>query len=262
MLNRFLRFHQGLLPSQLSEPSVAAFLEHLALNRKVAGATQSQALNAIVFFFAKVIEKPLGQIGVYKRPSRPRRIPTVLSPNEMNNLFVHLSGLRGLMVNLMYGTGMRVIECVSLRILDLNFDYKQIVVRAGKGNKDRVVPMPDSLANHLQEQILNVKKQHDKDLEHGFGTVFMPTALARKHPNAESELRWQYLFPASRLAQDPRSGVVRRHHIHQSVIQRVVKRAAANAGIVKRVTSHTLRHSFMKYIPVFPTTGLPSAVQI
>jgi integron integrase len=247
-INRFLIYHKGSHPFKLAEPDVAAFLEHLVLKRKVSGSTQSQALNAIVFFFSKVIERPLGQIGNYQRPNRPKRIPTVLSPEEIASLFAHVSGLNGLMIKLMYGTGMRVIECVRLRILDLDFHYKQIVIRESKGKKDRVVPMPDKLSCYLQEQTLNVKKQHDKDLELGFGTVFMPNALGRKYPNAETELRWQYLFPASRLAQDPRSGIMRRHHIHQSVLQRFIKRASTDAGIVKRVTSHTLRHSFATHL--------------
>ena len=247
-INRFLRFHQGFLPHHLSEPEVASFLEHLALKRKVAGATQSQALNALVFFFTRVLEKPLGQIGPYRRPVRPRNIPTVLSPAEIKSLFTRTTGMRGLAGRLMYGTGMRVMECVRLRILDIDFSYKQIVVRAGKGKKDRVVPMPDVLIDKIHNQILKVQAQHDEDSRAGFGTVFMPTALARKYPNAENELRWQFLFPASRLAQDPRSGVMRRHHIHQSSIQRMIKKAATGAGIIKRVTSHTLRHSFATHL--------------
>ncbi len=244
-INRFLYFHQNHHPEQLSEPEVASFLEDLVIKRKVASATQAQALNALVFFFAQVLERPLGKIGSYKQSTRPQRIPTVLSQDEITALFKEISGLQGFMGQLMYGTGMRVVECVRLRILDLDFAYKQIIVRDAKGKKDRGVPIPDKLSRYLQEQILKVKAQHNEDLESGFGTVFMPHALARKYPNAETELRWQYLFPASRLAQDPRSGIMRRHHIHQSALQRVIKRGSTQAGIMKRVTSHTLRHSFM-----------------
>ena len=247
-INRFLYFHNDLHPDQLSESEVASFLEHLVIKRQVAGGTQSLALNAIVFFFSQVLERPLGQIGSYKKSTRPQRIPTVLSPGEITSLFAEISGLQGFMTRLMYGTGMRVTECVRLRILDLDFPYKQIIVRDAKGKKDRGVPIPDKLANYLQEQILKVKSQHDKDLDAGFGSVFMPNALSRKYPNAEKELRWQYVFPSSRLAQDPRSGVMRRHHIHQSAIQRPIKRAATKAGIMKRVTSHTMRHSFATHL--------------
>jgi integron integrase len=247
-INRLLYFHRNTHPDQLSEPEVASFLEHLVLKRKVAGATQAQALNALVFFFAQVLERPLGKIGSYKKSTRQQRIPTVLSQGEITCLFAEISGLQGFMARLMYGTGMRVTECVRLRILDLDFPYKQILVRDAKGKKDRGVPIPDKLACNLQEQILKVKARHDEDLEAGFGSVFMPNALARKYPNAGKELRWQYLFPASRLAQDPRSGIMRRHHIHQSVLQRAIKKAATQTGIMKRVTSHTLRHSFATHL--------------
>ncbi len=247
-INRFLYFHQNLHPDQLAEPEVASFLEHLVITRKVASATQAQALNALVFFFAQVLERPLGKIGSFKRSTRPQRIPTVLNQDEISRLFANISGLQGFMARLMYGTGMRVTECVRLRILDLDFAYKQIIVRDAKGKKDRGVPIPEKLACDLQQQILNVKSKHDDDLKAGFGSVFMPHALARKYPNAACELCWQYLFPASRVAQDPRSGILRRHHIHQSVLQRAIKRAATKADIFKRVTSHTLRHSFATHL--------------
>ena len=230
------------------ESDVASFLEHLTLKRKVSGATQAQALNALVFFFARVLEQPLGDVGPFKRPKKPKRLPTVLSSQEVKALLRNLTGNNRLMVYLMYGSGMRVMECVRLRILDLDFDYKQILVRCGKGNKDRSVPMPGSLSDALQAQVERVKQIHEEDLAAGYGAVYLPGALARKYPNAEKELRWQYLFPASRIAQDPRTGSVRRHHIHQSVIQRCIKQAAEQIGINKRVTSHTMRHSFATHL--------------
>jgi integron integrase len=247
-INRFLRFHAGKHPSQCAEAEVASFLEHLALERKVSPATQAQSLNALVFYFSKVIDSPLGDIGHFKYATKPRRMPTVLSPAEVESLFAHLSGIRGLMLKLMYGTGMRVMECVRLRVLDLDFAYQQIAVRAGKGNKDRMVPMPVVLIGPLQQQIDAVTEMHTAALAAGYGAVFMPHALSRKYPNAEKELRWQYLFPAKHPAVDPRSGILRRHHIHQSSIQKAVHTAAARSGIVKRVTSHTLRHSFATHL--------------
>lgn len=218
------------------------------MNRKVSGSTQRQALNALVFFFARVLEKPLGQIGPYQRPKKPKRLPTVLSPKEIHSLFEALNGTNGLMIRLMYGTGMRVMECVKVRIKDLDFDYLQITVRAGKGKKDRCVPMPQALVEPLKRQVQVVKKVHEKDIAAGYGSVYMPEALARKYPNAEYEFRWQFLFPASRIAQDPKSGAVHRHHIHQTVIQKSIKKAATQAGILKRVSSHTLRHSFATHL--------------
>jgi len=245
---RFLRFHPERDPFSYSESDVASFLEHLAINRKVAGATQAQALNALVFFFNRVMEKPIGDIGAYKRPKQPKRVPTVLSPTEVESIFHNTHGTTGLMIRLMYGSGMRVMECARLRIMDLDFAYSNIMVRQSKGKKDRAVPMPAILVTQLQKQVRFVQEQHQRDSAAGFGTVYLPDALSRKYPNARNELRWQYLFPASRLAQDPRSDVVRRHHIHQTAIQRAIKQAAEKAGITKRVTSHTMRHSFATHL--------------
>ncbi|MCG7923874.1 MAG: integron integrase [Candidatus Thiodiazotropha lotti] len=247
-INRFLRFHNNRHPCDCTESDVASFLEHLALQRKVANATQSLALNAIVFLYARVLERPLGNIGPFSYSKKPKRIPTVLSIKEINSLLMQTKGVNQLMLQLMYGTGMRVMECVRLRLLDLDFDYRNIIVRAGKGKKDRTVPMPDLLIPSLQAQVEQVQAQHKNDLKAGFGSVFQPDALSRKYPNADKELRWQYLFPASRIAQDPRTGVLRRHHLHQSAVQKMVKRAATATAIRKRVTSHTLRHSFATHL--------------
>ncbi len=247
-VNRYILFHGAKDPFVGAERAVASFLEHLALKRKVASATQAQALNALVFIFAQVLERPLGEIGSFRHANRPRRLPTVLSQAEVQTLFRHLHGRSSLMIRLMYGTGLRVMECVRLRVMELDFDYRQIIVRMGKGGKDRSVPMPEILQPLLESQVAAVEALHARDLAAGFGAVYLPDALARKYPNADTELRWQYLFPASRIAQDPRTGVMRRHHIHQSVVQKAVRAAARQAGICKRVTSHTLRHSFATHL--------------
>jgi integron integrase len=247
-VNRFLRFHHSLVLEDCAEREVASFLEHLAVRRKVSSASQAQALNALVFFFARVVERPLGQIGPFKRSKRPIRVPTVLSPDEVAAVLSGVTGVMSLLVRLMYGTGMRVTECIRLRILDVDFAYKQITVRASKGRRDRVVPLPQSLAPQLRAQIARVKEQHEKDLLNGSHGAFIPLSLGRKYPNAEKEARWQYLFPATRLAQDPRSGVLRRHHIHQTAVQKHIRKAAFAAGITKRVTTHTLRHSFATHL--------------
>ncbi len=245
---RFLRFHPERDPYCLSEVDIASFLEHLAINRKVAGATQAQALNAVVFFFTRVLEKPIGDIGVYKRPKQPKRIPTVLSQSEIEAVFSHTHGQTGLMIRLMYGSGMRVMECLRLRVKDLDFAYRNIQIRQSKGKKDRFVPMPETLIEALKKQVKSIQELHLRDTAAGAGTVYIPDALSRKYPNAKYELRWQFLFPASRLAQDPRSDVIRRHHLHQSALQRAIKQAVNKAGITKRVTSHTMRHSFATHL--------------
>lgn len=247
-INRFLRFHAGRAPQDCAEPEVAAFLEHLAVRREVSGSTQAQALNALVFFYAKVVERPLGEIGPFRRPTKPRRIPTVLSTAEVAGLLAQMSGMKALMARLMYGSGLRVMECARLRVQDVDFDYRQVIVRCGKGRKDRVTPLPAALIEPMRRQVAWRSRLHEQDLAAGVDGVFLPGALARKYPGAERDLRWQFLFPGSRIASDPRSGARRRHHLHQTALQKAIRAAALSAGLNKRVTSHTLRHSFATHL--------------
>ncbi|MCD6525656.1 MAG: integron integrase, partial [Desulfuromonas sp.] len=224
------------------------FLEYLALQCKVAGSTQNQALNALVFLFDKVLEQPLGELGAYTRAKRARRLPVVLSRDEMSRLLDAMEGTFGLMAQLMYGTGMRLMEAVRLRMQDIDYDYGQIVVRNGKGDKDRIVPLPQTVVAPLQAHLERVKSIHADDLEQGFGRVYLPEGLCRKYPNAETEWGWQYVFPSSRISTDPCSGERRRHHLHENGLQKMIKRCAAKAGIAKRVNSHALRHSFATHM--------------
>ncbi|MEN8254241.1 MAG: integron integrase [Verrucomicrobiota bacterium] len=245
---KFLRFHSCGSPKALSADSVKAYLAYLALKRHVAVSTQKQALNSVMFMFKQVFGMELGDFSDFTRSKRPQRLPVVLGVEEVRKVLAQMQGAQALMSGLMYGAGMRLMECLRLRVQDVDFGYGQIVVRDGKGGKDRVVPLPERYVPHLKKQVELVEKLHLKDLNAGFGEVFVPSSVANKQPKAAWELKWQYLFPASKLSVDRRSGKTRRHHAHESSVQKAVKRAAAEAGIMKRVTCHTLRHSFATHL--------------
>lgn len=249
-LLRFLSFHKMKDPKTLGEKDIESYLEYLVFKRQVSSSTQSQALNALVYFYKSVLERELNDDIQFTRSKKPKRLPVVLSKVEINNVFSQMdnSSIHSLMANLLYGCGMRLMECVRLRILDVDFDYQQILVREAKGRKDRVVPMPKKLLERLKKQITEVKILHQQDLEQGYGSVFMPEALLRKYPSFEKDIKWQYVFPATVISKDPRSGIMRRHHLHETVIQKYVKSMAEKSGITKRVTCHTLRHSFATHL--------------
>jgi len=246
---RFINFHKLENPAKLSQPDLTSYLEHLVIKRNVSGSTQSQALNALMFFYKQVIHKELEAKIEFARSKKPKRLPVVLTTQEISQLF---SGIENktylLMANLLYGCGLRLMECIRLRILDIDFGYQQIIVRQAKGKKDRVVPIPKTLIRRLEEQIEYVEKLHDKDLQANLGSVYLPSALARKYPRAEKELRWQYVFPSSTISADPRSSKVRRHHLHENGLQKHIKRSAEQNKIYKKVNCHALRHSFATHL--------------
>ena len=245
---RFILFCGNRDPAQTGADRIVAFLEDLAVRGQVSASTQSQALNALVFLYKQVLGQTLEELGAFTRAKRPQRLPVVLTRDEIDRLLGQLDGTAHTMAALLYGTGMRLMECVRLRVQDIDFDYHQIVVRDGKGQKDRVVPLPQRLEQPLREQLELTHGLHAQDLEQGFGEVFLPDALARKWPNAPREWIWQYVFPSGRLSVDPRSGKTRRHHIHENGLQKSVKSAAQRAGITKKVNCHCLRHSFATHL--------------
>ena len=247
-IRRFIRFSGGRHPREMGSEEIIAFLSHLAIEGKVAAATQNQALNAISFLYRRVLDRELGDLGSMVRAKKRRHLPVVLTRSEVNGLLSRLDGVHRLAAGLMYGAGLRLMETVRLRAKDLDLERREIVIRNGKGGRDRVTVLPARLVGPLRDQLARARAIHQADLTEGFGSVFMPDALARKFRGANREWPWQYVFPAAARSRDPRSGAMRRHHFGEGAIQRAVKRAVREAGLVKRASCHSLRHSFATHL--------------
>lgn len=245
---KYILFHNKKHPSELGKFEMEQFLTYLAVDQKVAASTQNQALAALLFMYKEVLQIDPPWVENVVRAKKPKRLPVVLTKVEIKRLFSKLDSLQLLYARLMYGCGLRLMELVRLRVKDIDFGYKSIIVRSGKGEKDRSVMLPTSLINELRERVEQSELTHTKDLSEGYGQVYLPYALERKYPNSNREFMWQYVFPAKKMSQDPRSGDLRRHHVYEQSIQRAVRQAARDANIRKRVTPHTFRHSFATHL--------------
>lgn len=247
-IRRFILFHNKRHPREMAEAEVTAFLTHLARHGRVAASTQNQALSALLFLYKQVLKQEIGWLEGVERAKRPARLPVVLTRDEVHKIFAHLHGTPRLMAGLLYGSGLRLMECVRLRVKDVDLGYLTITVRDSKGGKDRVTMLPTNLAQALQRHLQKVKAQHEQDIDDGFGHVHLPDALTRKFPSAAREWGWQYVFPSSRISLDPRTAMRRRHHVDENVLQVAIKKAVRAAGINKPATCHTLRHSFATHL--------------
>ena len=247
-IKRFIFFHNKRHPAEMAEPEIARFLSNLATEARVSGSTQNQALNALLFLYHQVLGKEIGYVNGVVRAKKAPRLPVVLTRQEVKSILGILDRSDWLMVMLLYGAGLRLMECLQLRIKDIDFTCNQIIVRAGKGDKDRHTMLPTAVKEPLAKHVEIIKEQHRRDLEHGLGRVVLPNALDRKYPNAGKEWGWQWVFPATSHYIDRTTGEKRRHHLHESVLQKAVKEAVQKAGIPKPATPHTFRHSFATHL--------------
>ncbi|MEX1211789.1 MAG: integron integrase [Balneolaceae bacterium] len=247
-VRHYVRYHKMTHPRELKPTDMEAFLNYLAVDRRVAASTQNQALSALVFLYRDVLKMEVGYLKNLKRAKKPKNLPVVLSVDETLRLLSCIEGIDGLVCRLIYGSGLRISEALRLRVLDTDFDYHQITIRSGKGQKDRVTMLPESLVGELQKHIQKVRFLHEQDLQRGFGETLLPASVALKSPGAAAEFKWQYLFPSRHRNRDPHSGLYHRHHISPRNIQKAVRIGARQARIDKKVTPHVLRHSFATHL--------------
>jgi integron integrase len=247
-VRRFILFHGKRHPLEMGEPEVGAFLSDLAVRGQVSASTQNQALGALTFLYRHVLRRPFGELGETVRARGPERLPVALSRHEVRRVLSELRDQNWIVAGLLYGAGLRLSECLELRVKDLDFDRRQIVVRRGKGDKDRAVPLPALVVPALEGHLRRVREMFEADQRAGVGGVTLPDSLGRKYPNASREWPWQFVFPAARVCRDPRWGGPNRFHLHETAIQREVAAAVRRAGLGKRVSCHTFRHSFATHL--------------
>jgi len=249
-IKRYTKYHKMKSRDELSdgEKKIEQFLTYLAVEGDVSSATQNQAMNALVFLYKQVLKQPLDKEINAVRAGKKVTVPTVMTRKEVSRMIAHINGTPQLIVKLLYGSGLRSMEAVRLRVKDIDYDMKQLTVRSGKGSKDRYTTFPASMASLLENHLIQVKALHEYDLANGNGEVYLPYALSRKYPNAGKEWGWQYVFPSRKVSIDPRSGKCRRHHVDPSVVNKAIKSAAKKLGLTKQISAHTFRHSFATHL--------------